>query len=113
MLGCAWGNYKEYLCGKWDGKEHWDECQTDRKGNPILHGVDTPYMVPTLSFIQYLTEHLCTLIDKGITEIYMEEPEFWEAGGYSEAFKKEYLAYYGVDWERPIPISMRNTAVPD
>ena len=31
----------------------------------------------------------------------MEEPEFWEAGGYSEAFKKEYLAYYGVDWEPP------------
>jgi hypothetical protein len=58
-------------------------------------------MVPTRSFIQYLTEHLCTLIDKGITEIYMEEPEFWEAGGYSEAFKKEYLAYYGVDWEPP------------
>lgn len=101
MLGCAWGNYKEYLCGRWDGKEHWDECQTDRNGNPILHGVDTPYMVPTRSFIQYLTEHLCTLIDKGITEIYMEEPEFWEAGGYSEAFKKEYLAYYGVDWEPP------------
>ena len=101
MLGCAWGNYKEYLCGRWDGKEHWDECQTDRNGNPILHGVDTPYMVPTRSFIQYLTEHLCTLIDKGITEIYMEEPEFWEAGGYSEALKKEYLAYYGVDWEPP------------
>lgn len=101
MLGCAWGNYKEYLCGRWDGKEHWDECQTDWNGNPILHGVDTPYMVPTRSFIQYLTEHLCTLIDKGITEIYMEEPEFWEAGGYSEAFKKEYLAYYGVDWEPP------------
>lgn len=101
MLGCAWGNYKEYLCGKWDGKEHWDECQTDRNGNPILHGVDTPYMVPTRSFIQYLTEHLCAFIDKGITEIYMEEPEFWEAGGYSEAFKKEYLAYYGVDWEPP------------
>ena len=101
MLGCAWGNYKEYLCGRWDGKEHWDECQTDRNGNPILHGVDTPYMVPTRSFIQYLTEHLCTLIDKGLTEIYMEEPEFWEAGGYSEAFKKEYLAYYGVDWEPP------------
>jgi hypothetical protein len=101
MLGCAWGNYKEYLCGRWDGKEHWDECQTDRNGNPILHGVDTPYMVPTRSFIQYLTEHLCALIDKGITEIYMEEPEFWEAGGYSEAFKKEYLAYYGVDWEPP------------
>lgn len=101
MLGCAWGNYKEHLCGRWDGKEHWDECQTDRNGNPILHGVDTPYMVPTRSFIQYLTEHLCTLIDKGITEIYMEEPEFWEAGGYSEAFKKEYLAYYGVDWEPP------------
>ena len=101
MLGCAWGNYKEYQSARGHGKEHWDECQTDRNGNPILHGVDTPYMVPTRSFIQYLTEHLCALIDKGITEIYMEEPEFWEAGGYSEAFKKEYLAYYGVDWEPP------------
>ena len=48
-----------------------------------------------------MTSHGAALIDKGITEIYMEEPEFWEAGGYSEAFKKEYLAYYGVDWEPP------------
>lgn len=101
MLGCAWGNYKDYLHGTWDGKEHWDECQTDRDGRPVMHGVDTPYMVPTLSFIQYLTEKVCALVDKGITDIYMEEPEFWEAGGYSEAFKREYQAYFGTEWEPP------------
>lgn len=101
MLGCAWGSYKDYLNGVWDGVEHWDECQTDRDGKPVMHGVDTPYMVPTLSFIRYLTENICALVDKGITDIYMEEPEFWEAGGYSEAFKREYQAYFGTEWEPP------------
>ena len=44
MLGCAWGNYKEYLCGRWDGKEHWD--RPERKPDPArgryaIYGADT------------------------------------------------------------------------
>ena len=30
MTGIAWGHYQDYLYGKWDGREHWDEAQTDR-----------------------------------------------------------------------------------
>ena len=27
MTGIAWGNYQDYLDGRWDGKDHWDESQ--------------------------------------------------------------------------------------
>lgn len=101
MTGCAWGRYDDYLNGTWDGTEHWDERQTDRQGNPVLHGVDTPYMVPTEQFAEYLAGQLKTLADEGIAAIYMEEPEFWEAGGYSTAFQHEYEAYYHQPWEAP------------
>lgn len=101
MTGCAWGNYEDYLNGIWDGKQHWDECQTDRNGEKIMHGINTPYMVPTQTFIKYLTEKLCNLVDYGISAIHMEEPEFWDNAGYSEAFKKEYALYYGQPWQPP------------
>lgn len=94
MTGCAWGAYEDYLNGKWDGTGHWDECQTDRNGEKIMHGINTPYMVPTLNFAAYLTEKLCGLVDFGISAIHMEEPEFWDAGGYSPTFQREYEEYY-------------------
>lgn len=101
MTGCAWGTYDDYLSGKWDGKNHWDECQMDRNGKPILHGVNIPYMVPTTSFGKYLGEKLCELVDEGVSAIFMEEPEFWDAGGYSPAFQKEYKDCYAQEWEAP------------
>ena len=30
------------------------------------------------------------VIDAGITDIYLEEPEFWMRGGYSNAFKERH-----------------------
>ena len=38
------------------------------------------------------------VIDAGITSIYLEEPEFWMRGGYSEAFKSEWQKYYNFPW---------------
>ena len=32
MTGVAWGNYQDYLYGRFDGKRHVDEAQTDRLG---------------------------------------------------------------------------------
>lgn len=101
MTGCAWGTYDDYLSGRWDGAPHWDESQTDRDGRPILHGVNIPYMVPTENFTKYLAEKVCGLVDQGISAIFMEEPEFWEAGGYSPAFQKEYQAFYKEAWQAP------------
>lgn len=101
MTGIAWGGYVDYLYGKWDGKDHWDEAQTDRYGNRILHGTDTPYMVPTIAFADYITEKLKAAVDAGAEAIHVEEPEFWDRGGYSEAFKREYKLYYREDWRPP------------
>ena len=101
MVGIAWGAYMDYLYGRWDGNDHWDEAQTDRFGNKILHGKDTPYMVPTISFADYITERLKKAVDFGAEAIHVEEPEFWDRGGYSEAFKREYKLFYREDWRPP------------
>ncbi|MBI1389017.1 MAG: hypothetical protein GC154_11270 [bacterium] len=98
MTGVAWGGYQDYLNGRFDGKEHHDEGQVERDGRPIMHGRGIPYMVPTPSYIEYMKTLLERAIDAGVSSIYLEEPEFWNRGGYSEGFKQEWLAYYGEDW---------------
>lgn len=101
MTGIAWGSYQDYLEGKADGRPHWDESQTQRDGTPILHGPTVPYMVPTIAFCDYLTARLKRAVDAGVEAIHVEEPEFWDRGGYSEAFKREYLLYYREPWRPP------------
>jgi hypothetical protein len=101
MTGSAWGQYQDYLYGKWDGREHWDESQMDRRGEYILHGKDVPYMVPTIAFADYLTDKLKPAVDSGVEAIHLEEPEFFDRGGYSEAFKREYKLHYRQDWTPP------------
>jgi len=101
MTGISWGAYLDYLEGEYDGRKHWDEAQTDRYGNQILHGKNVPYMVPTVSFADYLTEKLKKAVDAGVVAIHVEEPEFWDRAGYSEAFKREYFLYYRAPWQPP------------
>ncbi|MBN1347538.1 MAG: hypothetical protein JXQ73_32910 [Phycisphaerae bacterium] len=101
MTGVAWGGYQDYLDGKVDGRKHWDEGQVDARGNPIMHGAKTPYMVPAVSFSDYLEEGVQRAIDGGAVAIHLEEPEFWARGGYSEAFKREWRIYYNEPWRRP------------
>lgn len=101
MTGSAWGEYQDYLNGEWDGTDHWDESQMDRRGNMILHGKDVPYMCPTIPFSRYITEKLKPAVDAGAEAIHFEEPEFWDEGGYSKAFQREYEAYYKVKWQMP------------
>ena len=98
MTGIAWGEYQDYLDGKWDGREHWDEGQVERNGAGVGHGYRVPYMVPTVAFSDYLTERLKVAVDAGVEAIHMEEPEFWDRSGYSEAFKREYEIYYHEPW---------------
>ena len=101
MTGISWGHYTDYLDGEYDGRTHWDEAQTDRFGNQILHGPLVPYMVPTVSFCDYLTEQLKKAVDLGVEAIHVEEPEFWDRAGYSDAFKREYALYYREPWQPP------------
>ncbi len=101
MTGISWGAYKDYLYGEYDGINHWDEAQTDRNGNIIAHGVDVPYMCPSVQFTDYLTEKLKPIVDAGIEAIHVEEPEFWDRAGYSEGFKREFALYYKKPWSPP------------
>ena len=101
MTGIAWGHYTDYLYGEYDGMNHWDEAQQDRFGNLIVHGKDVPYMVPTIAFADYLSVKLRAIVDAGAEAIHVEEPEFWDRGGYSPAFKREYELYYREPWCAP------------
>ena len=94
MTGIAWGEYQDYLNGEFDGREHWDEGQRERDGKPVNHGPTVPYMVPTVSFSDYITERLKAAVDAGVAAIHLEEPEFWDRSGYSDAFKREYELRY-------------------
>jgi len=109
MTGIAWGNYQDYFTGQWDGKWHLDEGQMTVSGDTIWHGRMVPYIVPSMNYINYMKEkHVKRVIDAGIDAIYMEEPEFWMRGGYSESFKREWQEYYGFPW-RPQHESPENT----
>ncbi|MCZ4245516.1 hypothetical protein [Pedobacter punctiformis] len=98
MTGIAWGQYKDYFLGQWDGKKHLDEGQVMRNGETIWHGENVPYIVPSENFLAYMKTHVKRAIDAGVTAIYLEEPEFWARAGYGKAFEKEWQAYYGFPW---------------
>lgn len=109
MTGMAWGEYQDYFMGKWDGKYHFEEGQKTAQGDTIWHGKNVPYIVPSPTYLKYFEQkNIKPIIDSGITSIYLEEPEFWARSGYSEAFKKEWMDYYGFAW-RPQNDSPENT----
>ncbi len=101
MTGVSWGGYQDYLYGKFDGIDHHDEGQLKRDGSEMNHGVDIPYMVPSISFSKYLAQKLKAAVDAGVEAIHLEEPEFWVETGYSEAFKREWQIYYKEPWQDP------------
>ncbi len=101
MTGVSWGNYQDYLYGRFDGVNHEDEAQTDRNGKKISHGGDVYYMCPGTNFGKFLSVGVQRALDAGVEAVHLEEPEFWVRGGYSEGFKREWRAYYGEDWQPP------------
>ena len=99
MTGIAWGSYQDYFTGEWDGKMHLDEGQVTQSGDTIWHGHMVPYIVPSENYLKYFKEkHIKRVIDAGVDAIFLEEPEFWARGGYSEGFKKEWKEFYGTEW---------------
>jgi hypothetical protein len=101
MTGVAWGQYQDYLYGRFDGINHEDEVQTDRDGNKIGHGGDVYYMCPGTNYGKFLCVGVQRALDAGAEAIHLEEPEFWDRAGYSEGFKREWRNYYHDDWQPP------------
>ncbi|HZR18106.1 MAG TPA: hypothetical protein VFE51_12495 [Verrucomicrobiae bacterium] len=101
MTGVSWGQYQDYLYGRFDGINHEDEAQTDRQGNKVGHGGDVFYMCPGTNYGKFLCRGVQRALDAGAEAIHLEEPEFWVRSGYSEGFKREWLAFYHQDWQPP------------
>jgi hypothetical protein len=101
MTGVAWGDYQDYLYGRWDGKNHEDEAQTEKSGKKVSHGRDVYYMSPGPSYGEYLASGVRKGLEAGAEAVYLEEPEFWVRAGWSEGFKREWKDYYHEDWVAP------------
>jgi hypothetical protein len=103
MTGVAWGGYQDYLDGKFDGSNHWDQAQTDADGKHIIHGGNpmVPYMSPGEDYGRYLSTGVKRALDDGVGAVYLEEPEFWARSGWEDNFKREWKAYYHEDWQAP------------
>jgi len=101
MTGVAWGEYQDYVYGKWDGVNHLDEAQTRQNGETIGHGKDVYYMSPGKNYGKYLAEGVRRALEVGVEAVHLEEPEFWVFGGYGEGFKREWRDYYKEEWQDP------------
>ncbi len=101
MTGVSWGEYQDYLYGRFDGVNHEDEAQTERSGHKISHGGDVYYMSPGESYGRFLCLGVKDALDAGAEGIHLEEPEFWVRAGWSQGFRREWKAFYGEDWVAP------------
>ncbi len=103
MTGVAWGQYQDYLFGRFDGVNHEDEAQTDRNGRKHRHGNSTDifYMCPGTNYGRFLCVGVQRALDAGAEAIHLEEPEFWVQDGYEEGFKREWQSFYHEDWQPP------------
>jgi hypothetical protein len=101
MTGVSWGNYQDYLYGRFDGINHEDEAQTVSDGRKSSHGGDVYYMCPGTNYGKFLCVGVQRALDAGAEAIHLEEPEYWVNAGYSEGFKREWQSYYGEPWQAP------------
>ncbi len=101
MTGVAWGEYQDYYFGRWDGINHEDEAQTRANGEKIGHGGDVYYMSPGANYGKYLAEGIKRALDAGVEAVHLEEPEFWNFGGYGAGFKREWHDFYKEEWRDP------------
>lgn len=101
MTGVAWGEYQDFLYGRFDGVNHEDAAQQYKSGEKKGHGGDVYYMCPTESYGKFLSVGVGRALDAGATGVYLEEPEFWVATGWEPAFKKEWQDYYHEAWIEP------------
>ena len=101
MTGVSWGEYQDYLYGRFDGVNHEDEAQTERSGHKISHGGDVYYMSPGENYGKFLCVGVQRALEAGAEGIHLEEPEFWVRAGWSQGFRREWKAYYQEEWTAP------------
>ena len=101
MTGVSWGQYGDFYHGRFDGKDHMPDVQTNKAGEKRGHGGDQYYICPTVPYGDFLCVGVKRALDAGAQAIYLEEPEFWVASGWEEGFKQEWQDYYHEPWVAP------------
>lgn len=101
MSGITWGEYAEYYYGDFDGINHMDEVQKEKRGGLIGHGKDNYYICPSVSYANFICKGVKRALDAGAQGIHMEEPEYWVRAGWEEGFKREWQAFYNEPWVEP------------
>lgn len=101
MTGISWGNYGAHYSGADNLKV--EEIQTNKLGRVYMHGNSSTvgYNVPRPAYIQFIKDQLDPVIDFNPKAIFLEEPEYWAATGWSQGFKDAWQEYYGTPWEAP------------
>jgi len=84
-----------------EGNGNEDEVQQDREGRRLTCGPNSFYMVPTENRRRIFREYFKQAAERGSRAACPEEPEFFGRAGYSNAFKREWKAFYGEPWQDP------------
>ncbi len=90
-----------FRAGKEYAEAHMDEVQTMRDGTPRVIAGSSFYMVPTERRREIFRERFLQAVENGAVAVCPEEPEFFAATGYSEAFRKRWEEEYGRPWAPP------------
>lgn len=72
-----------------------------KHGKDITVRMDDHYKSPTESRTEIVKQFARDALSNGAAGVGFDEPEYWAQTGYEEAFKREWLAYYGTPWEPP------------
>jgi len=80
---------------------HVDEVQTASDGSLLDCGPGSYYMVPTENRRVIFRQYFADAVRRGAKAVCPEEPEFFSRAGYSDAFRREWQAFYGQPWQDP------------
>lgn len=70
-------------------------------GSPVTHPGGCPYVYPSEEFAQWLAEWGIMAAEAGAEYIFVEEPDGFIAGAYSEYLKEQWKEFYKEDWKHP------------
>ena len=70
-------------------------------GSPVTHPGGCPYVYPSEEFAEWLAEWGIMATEAGAEYIFVEEPDGFVAGAYSEYFKEQWAEFYDEEWRHP------------
>ncbi|MFA6450297.1 MAG: hypothetical protein WCX65_12560 [bacterium] len=96
MFGASWLGKNEEIV-----KKHPEIVQMMAGGVPFEMIPGRAWVAPTEPWREYIKDIIAKQVAAGAGAVLPEEPEFFASTGYSQAFKNEWLKFYGSPWQAP------------